>query len=274
METNQEREAWRQYKRKRFLAQVIGVSIIGLIVLGRELYDKRVSAQAWEIYKEKEIEKAKFPSKDDYYILTNKERDAILKVADWSIDSIEFVLCKPLADYHKTRWALPKLYQTCRKKLKEITLSRAELLKANCNKGSCQRVLNLDNIYPFKVQSIIRFNGVELNILNYSNTMTSERKKIYLENAGLPIIIKEIHPPEGMNISLVKNSLPFTLESNSKVKLEVPLIQGFLPNSTLTEYMPYDFNILVESESNGEELYSVSFKDDNSKVNFSNLVTE
>lgn len=273
--TQEEQDAaWRRYKLIKILAPIVVVSIAGLYFLGKSLlknYQQKKSKERTELRLKELIQS---PTDNSYFVLMNKYQDVGLKVISTSRDSVSCQVC--LSPSEKFSWKIMDIYNACQNSSKQVTIAKTDLLNGMCNSaeskgGYCQKIPVLHAEAPFKVRSGFNFNGVALKVSMGWNINETKEKEITLVNEGLPVKIKEIRSSNG-EIKQLSKTLPAQINSNSRMSMVVPIKRGWLPNRNYNRYHPHDFEILVETPHNGEELYRVTFADGNLRVNSSHLI--
>lgn len=275
--TQEEQDAaWRRYKRIKILAPIVVFSLTGLYFLGKSLVEsyQQNKAKARTELRIKELIQS--PTDNSYFVLMNKYQDIGLKVVSTSRDSVSCQVC--FSPNEKFSGKIMDIYNACQNSSKQVSIAKADLLNGICNTpeskgGYCQKIPTLHADAPFKVRSGFNFNGVALKVSMGWNINETTEKEITLVNEGLPITIKEIRSSNG-EIKQLSKPLPAQINSNSRISMVVPIKRGWLPNRSYNRYHPHDFDILIESQKNGEELYRVTFADENRRVNSTHLINQ
>jgi len=268
---------WRRYR------WLIGLIAFGLIILGRDCLRESRSKARMKVYKEEQgsrlNELLKTPTKDFYVILENKNQHINLRPKKWTKDSITFEVCGSIEDSRKISSNYLDYYHACSNKIMELTFSKEAVLGIKCQpeytkekrKNFCKIIPELSEQNPFRISKIIKFNGVEMEIRMGWDKNEVKQKTISIQNKGLPLVLKEIRSSVGEEIKLIGSNLPLNLSTNARFKIRGPIEKKLFPNSYNNQYKPYNFKLLIETKENGEEIYEVNFKNNNTEINADNL---
>lgn len=274
--TQEEQDAaWRKYRMQRTLLPIAVLAIAGLYFLGKSGMKKYRDGQAKEIFEQRVTKLIKTPTKDSYFILNNRYKDMSLKPYASNKDSISFDIGKDTNENFSME--MVDIFNSCKNSTQKVTIAKSDLLKSRC-KGmqasteECPAIPIPGQDTPFRVKSAFDFNGVNLKISMGWNINETKEKEITLINKGLPIQIKEIRSTYG-DIKQLSKKLPAQINPNSRISMVVPIKKRFLPNRNYYRHNPHDFEILVETEKNGEELYRVTWENGNLVVNSRHLIT-
>lgn len=269
----QQDKSWRRYRIRKILMPIIILLFTGLYFLGielKEMYDDRIREK---LRSEQIREIIKSPDSNSYFTLKNKKNLFNLKVINWSEDSIQFNVCEEFEDKRLTKKRI-ETYNSCLNPIKVVTIAKNDLKNAYCDRPyihSCTMLKSLDSINLVKLFYAYRYNGIDLRIQMGWNKKETKEKIITLRNEGIPIKIKQIISSQNNYVEPINIQLPTKLVSNSKIRLKVPIKTKFLPNSYRNQYLPYNFQIVIETEEYGEEIYDVLFDNNNRSISLNNL---
>lgn len=272
--TKEEQDAsWRKYRMQRTLLPILILGIAGLYILGKSGMKKYKESQARDKFEKRITQLTNTPSNDTYFVLNNRYKNMSLKAFAWTKDSISFNIGEDTNEEFSME--MSDLFRSCQNSSQKITLAKSDLLKSRCKQKSntkeCPPIPVPGQDTPFRVQSAFEFNGVNLKISMGWNINETKEKEITFVNKGLPIQIKEVRSTNG-DIKRLTKKLPAQVNPNSRISMVVPIKKGFLPNRNYNRYNPHDFEILVETEKNGEELYKVTWDDENLVVDSRHLL--